>query len=327
MSNQTLLWIVFGVGVMGLLALDLGVFHRQSHTVKIKEALISSAVWIALALVFNAFVYFSRGHGPALEFLTGYLIEEALSVDNLFVFLLIFSYFRVPSEFQHKVLFWGILGALVMRAAFIVAGIALIQKFNWVIYVFGGFLILTGIRMVTEQNKEIHPEKNHVLRLFRRLMPVTDKYEGDRFFIQRGARRYATPLFIVLLMVETTDVIFAVDSIPAILGITRDPFIVYTSNVFAILGLRSIYFALAGLMQLFHYLNYGLCAILVFVGIKMVVSQYYHIPVVAALGAIVGILLLSILASIIWPRKEETELTAAVASTEEAESKSAHQGK
>src|ERR1041385_6977582 len=251
MSSQTLLWIIFGVGVMGLLALDLGVFHRKSHTVKIKEALISSAVWISLALAFNAFVYFSRGHGPALEFLTGYLIEEALSVDNLFVFLLIFSYFRVPSEFQHKVLFWGIMGALVMRAAFIVAGITLIQKFHWVIYVFGGFLILTGIKMVSEQDKEIHPEKNPVLRLFRRLMPVTEKYEGDRFFIERGARRYATPLFVVLLMVETTDVIFAVDSIPAILGITRDPFIVYTSNVFAILGLRSIYFALAGLMQLF----------------------------------------------------------------------------
>jgi tellurite resistance protein TerC len=332
MSNQTLLWVIFGAGVLGLLALDLGVFHRKSHTVKIKEALIWSAVWISLALLFNVFVYFSRGSGPALEFLTGYLIEEALSVDNLFVFLLIFSYFRVPGEFQHKVLFWGIMGALMMRAAFIVAGIALIQKFHWIIYVFGGFLILTGIKMVTEQNKEIHPEKNPVLRLFRRLMPVTDNYEGGRFFVQRAGRRYATPLFIVLLMVETTDVIFAVDSIPAILGITQDPFIVYTSNVFAILGLRSIYFALAGLMQLFHYLNYGLCAILIFVGVKMMVSELYKIPVAAALGTIVAILLISILASVIWPRKEE-ESSSTLAAMEEAESKDepeskpAHQSK
>lgn len=324
MSNQILLWVIFSVGVLGLLALDLGVFHRRSHTVKIKEALIWSAVWVSLALAFNGFVYFTRGHGPALEFLTGYLIEEALSVDNLFVFLLIFTYFRVPAQFQHKVLFWGIMGALLMRAAFIVAGITLIQKFHWVIYVFGAFLILTGIKMVKEQDKEIHPEKNPVLKLFRRLMPVTEKYEGDHFFIQRGARRYATPLFIVLLMVETTDVIFAVDSIPAILGITHDPFIVYTSNVFAILGLRSIYFALAGLMQLFHYLNYGLCAILVFVGVKMLVSEFYHIPVAVALGAIVGVLLLSILASIIWPREKEEEANSA--STEATESKSARQG-
>lgn len=304
MSTQVILWTIFTVVVLGLLALDLGVFHRKSHVVKIREALIWSAVWISLALAFNVFVYFTRGPAPALEFLAGYLIEEALSVDNLFVFLLIFSYFRVPAVYQHKVLFWGIMGALAMRAAFIVAGIALIQKFHWIIYVFGAFLIITGIRMITEQNKEIHPEKNPVLRLFRRLMPVTEGYEGDRFFVMRGARRYATPLFVVLLMVETTDVIFAVDSIPAILAITRDPFIVYTSNVFAILGLRSIYFALAGLMQIFHYLNYGLCFILVFVGVKMLVSDFYKIPVGIALGAIVAILLASILASVLRPRRE-----------------------
>jgi len=305
--NQVLLWVIFTVAVLGLLALDLGVFHRKSHVVKIREALIWSAVWISLALAFNIFVYFTRGPVPALEFLAGYLIEEALSVDNLFIFLLIFSYFRVPSLFQHKVLFWGILGALIMRAVFIVAGISLIQKFHWIIYVFGAFLIFTGIRMVTEQNKEIHPEKNPVLRLFRRLMPVTDGYEGDRFFIVRNGRRFATPLFVVLLMVETTDVIFAVDSIPAIFAITRDPFIVYTSNVFAILGLRSLYFALASLMQLFHYLNYGLCFILVFVGIKMITGEFFKIPIVVALGTIVLILAGSVLASVIWPRPVKVE--------------------
>ncbi|MBX3280468.1 MAG: TerC family protein [Acidobacteria bacterium] len=302
MSTQVILWSVFAVVVLGLLALDLGVFHRKSRAVKIREALIWCAVWVSLALIFNVFVYITRGPTAGLEFLAGYLIEEALSIDNLFVFLLIFSYFRVPAEFQHKVLFWGIAGALVMRAAFILAGIALIQKFHWIIYVFGAFLILTGVRMITEQGKEIHPEKNPVLRLFRRLMPVTDAYEGDRFFVMRGARRFATPLFVVLLMVETTDLIFAVDSIPAILAITRDPFIVYTSNVFAILGLRSIYFALAGLMQIFHYLNYGLCFILVFVGVKMLLSDFYKIPVGIALGAILAILLASILASLLKPR-------------------------
>lgn len=299
-----MLWVLFGTVVVGLLALDLGVFHRKSHAVKIREALIWSAVWISLALAFNVFVYFTRGQTAGLEFLTGYLIEEALSVDNLFVFLLIFSYFRVPAAFQHKVLFWGIAGALVMRAAFIVAGIALIEKFHWIIYLFGAFLIITGIKMISEQDKEIHPEKNPVLRLFRRMMPVTEGYEGDHFFVRRAGRLFATPLFVVLLMVETTDVIFAVDSIPAILAITRDPFIVYTSNVFAILGLRSIYFALAGLMQLFHYLNYGLCFILVFVGVKMLISDFYKIPIVIALGTIVLLLGGSILASILWPRRD-----------------------
>jgi len=303
--NEFFPWLIFGAVVLGLLALDLGVFHRKSHEVKIKEALIWSGVWISLALAFNAFVYFTRGSGPALEFLAGYLIEEALSVDNLFVFLLIFSYFRVPSIVQHKVLFWGILGALLMRALFIVAGISLIEKFHWIIYVFGAFLIYTGIRMVTEQGKEIHPERNPVLRLFRRLVPVTETYVEDRFFVMKGARRFATPLFIVLLMVETTDLIFAVDSIPAILAITRDPFIVYTSNVFAILGLRSLFFALAGLMKLFRYLNYGLCFILVFVGLKMLLAEFFKIPIVVALGVIIAILGASILVSIL--RREVPE--------------------
>ena len=302
---QNYLWVLFGVVVLGLLALDLGVFHRKSHTVKMREALTWSAVWISLALVFNLFVYYTRGPVPAMEFLTGYLVEEALSVDNLFVFLMIFSYFRVPAEYQHKVLFWGIMGALFMRAGFIIAGIALIQMFHWVIYIFGVFLIITGIKMVTSKDEEINPERNPVLRLFRRIMPVTEHYEKDRFFVRRDVRLFATPLFVVLLMVETTDVIFAVDSIPAILGITTDPFIVYTSNVFAILGLRSIYFALAGLMQIFHYLNYGLCLILVFVGTKMLIAEFYKVPVILALGVIIGVLLLSILASLIWPQKEK----------------------
>jgi tellurite resistance protein TerC len=302
---QTYLWVLFAVVILGLLALDLGIFHRKSHTVKMREALTWSGVWIALALIFNGFIYYTRGPVPAMEFLTGYLVEEALSVDNLFVFLMVFSFFRVPAEYQHKILFWGIIGALVMRAAFILAGITLIQQFHWVIYIFGAFLIITGIKMLTNDDEEINPERNPVLRLFRRVMPVTDNYDRDNFFVRKDGRLFATPLFIVLLMVETTDVIFAVDSIPAILGITTDPFIVYTSNVFAIMGLRSIYFALAGLMQIFHYLKYGLCAILVFVGTKMLISEIYKIPVVVALGTIIGVLLISILASVIWPRNEE----------------------
>ena len=299
------MWVLFAVVILGLLALDLGIFHRKSHTVKMREALTWSGVWIALALIFNGFIYYTRGPVPAMEFLTGYLVEEALSVDNLFVFLMVFSFFRVPAEYQHKILFWGIIGALFMRAAFILAGITLIQQFHWVIYIFGAFLIITGIKMLTNDDDEINPERNPVLRLFRRFMPVTDNYDRDNFFVRKDGRLFATPLFIVLLMVETTDVIFAVDSIPAILGITTDPFIVYTSNVFAIMGLRSIYFALAGLMQIFHYLKYGLCAILVFVGTKMLISEIYKIPVVVALGTIIGVLLISILASVIWPRNEE----------------------
>ncbi len=302
---QTYLWVLFAVVILGLLALDLGIFHRKSHTVKMREALTWSGVWIALALIFNGFIYYTRGPVPAMEFLTGYLVEEALSVDNLFVFLMVFSFFRVPAEYQHKILFWGIIGALFMRAAFILAGITLIQQFHWVIYIFGAFLIITGIKMLSNDDDEINPERNPVLRLFRRVMPVTDNYDRDNFFVRKDGRLFATPLFIVLLMVETTDVIFAVDSIPAILGITTDPFIVYTSNVFAIMGLRSIYFALAGLMQIFHYLKYGLCAILVFVGTKMLISEIYKIPVVVALGTIIGVLLISILASVIWPRNEE----------------------
>jgi tellurite resistance protein TerC len=297
--NQVLLWLAFNIFVLAMLALDLGVFHRKAHVVQIKEALGWTAIWITLALLFNLGIYFWRGPDPALEFLTGYLIEKALSVDNIFVFLLIFSYFDVPLLYQHKVLFYGILGALIMRAVFILMGITLIQKVHWVIYVFGGFLILTGIKIALEKEKEIRPERNPVLRIFRRFMPVSDRYENDKFFTRKEGRFLATPLFIVLLVVETTDIVFAVDSIPAILAITLDPFIVYTSNVFAILGLRALYFALAGMMRLFQYLHYGLSAILVFVGVKMLVASVWKIPVGIALGVVASILLISVGASII----------------------------
>jgi len=304
MPDQILLWVGFNLFVLLMLALDLGVFHRTAHVVKTKEALLWSVVWIALALLFNLGIYLWQGPKVALEFLTGYLIEKSLSVDNLFVFIMIFTYFGVPALYQHKVLFWGILGALVMRAIFIASGVALIEHFHWIIYVFGAFLILTGVKMAWQKDKEIHPEKNPVLRLFRRLMPVSDRYHGGAFFVKQGGRQFATPLFVVLLLVETTDLIFAVDSIPAILAITLDPFIVYTSNVFAILGLRSLYFALAGIMPLFHYLNYGLAAILAFVGAKMMLVDFYKIPIGISLSVVAAILLMAIIASRIWPRPQ-----------------------
>lgn len=297
-------WILFNLFVLAMLALDLGVFHRKAHVVRLKEALGWSVVWICLALLFNLLIYFWLGPETALQFLAGYIIEKSLSVDNLFVFLLIFSYFSVPSVYQHKILFWGILGALIMRAIFIAAGITLIEKFHWMIYLFGGFLIITGIKMAFQKDKELHPEANPVLRLFRRFVPVTDQYHSDHFFVLKEGKRWATPLFVVLLLIETTDVIFAVDSIPAILAVTRDPFIVYTSNVFAILGLRALYFALAGIMQLFHYLHYGLSLILVFVGTKMLISDIYKVPIGIALAVIAGILIVSVVASILRPRPE-----------------------
>ena len=305
MPNEYVIWIGFNIFVLAMLALDLGVFHRQAHEVKVKEALIWSAVWIALAMLFNAGIYFWRGSEVALEFFTGYLIEKSLSVDNIFVFILIFSYFSVPALYQHKVLFWGILGALLMRAILIAVGATLIAKFHWIIYVFGGFLIITGVKMALQKSTGIHPEKNPLVRLFKRFMPVTNEYHGEKFFIKENGRRFATPLFIVLLMVEFTDLVFAVDSIPAIFAITKDPFIVYTSNVFAILGLRSLYFALAGVMGYFHYLKIGLALVLVFVGAKMMVVDIYKIPIGLSLSVVGGILLLSVLASLIWPRRSE----------------------
>jgi tellurite resistance protein TerC len=300
-------WVGFNIFVLTMLAVDLGVFHRRSHEVKLREAVAWSVVWIVLALVFNAGIYFgwfgtyAAADRPerAFEFLTGYVIEKSLSVDNIFVFLLIFSYFRVPAAYQHKVLFWGILGALIMRAVFIFTGIALIEKFHWIIYLFGAFLVITGLKMAWAKDKEIHPEHNPILRLFRRLVPVTVDYVEERFFVRRGTEHLATPLFATLLLVETTDLIFAVDSIPAILAVTRDPFIVYTSNVFAILGLRALYFALAGIMGLFYYLHYGLAAVLIFVGGKMLVSGFYKVPILVSLGVIAGILTISIVVSLL----------------------------
>jgi TerC family integral membrane protein len=298
MGNRLVLWIGFNIFVLAMLTLDLGVFHRKAHVIKIKEALVWSGVWITLALLFNLGIYLWRGPETALEFLAGYLIEKSLSVDNIFVFLLIFSYFGVPPLYQHKVLFWGILGALIMRAVFIATGITLIEKFHWTIYLFGAILVLTGVKMALQKERKIQPERNPVIRLFRRWVPVTEDYAQDRFFVKKGGRYLATPLFIVLIVVETTDVIFAVDSIPAILAITLDPFIVYTSNVFAILGLRALYFALSGIMELFHHLHYGLSVVLVFVGIKMLLTGLYKIPVSIALSVVAGILLVSVMASI-----------------------------
>lgn len=301
--NQILPWIAFNIFVLGMLALDLGVFHRKAHEVKIKEALGWTAFWIVLALLFNLGIYLWLGPDSALEFLTGYLIEKALSIDNIFVFLLIFTYFDVPVIYQHKVLFWGILGALIMRAIFIMMGITLIQKFHWIVYIFGALLILTGIKIAFQKDKKIQPERNPVVKIFRRFVPVSGRYEDGKFFAKKEGRHLATPLFIVLLVVETTDVVFAVDSIPAILAITLDPFIVYTSNVFAILGLRALYFALSGMMRLFQYLHYGLSGILVFVGIKMLIASIWKIPVGIALGMVAGILIISVGASLLRQKR------------------------
>ena len=295
-------WIMFNLFVLLMLALDLGVFHRRAHAVKFREALGWSVMWILLAATFALVVYFWHGRTPALEFVTGYVIELSLSVDNLFVFLLIFRYFKVPGIHQHKVLFWGILGALMMRGIFIIAGVGLIQRFHWIVYLFGALLVYSGIKLMFQEETEIHPEKNPVLRLFRKFMPVTKDYEGNKFFVRR-AGLYATPLLIVLVVVETTDLLFAVDSIPAILAITLNAFIVYTSNVFAILGLRSMYFALAGMMEVFHYLHYGLSVVLIFVGAKMLLSHYYSIPTEWALLTVGGVLGISVLASVLHPRK------------------------
>ncbi|MCW5882761.1 MAG: TerC family protein [Anaerolineae bacterium] len=309
MDTPLWIWIAFNIFVVCMLALDLLVFHRNAHVVKVKEALLFSAFWIALALAFNVVVWWWQGSEVALQFLTGYLIEKSLSVDNLFVFLLIFSYFAVPAKYQHRVLFWGVLGALVMRFVFIIAGAALIARFHWLIYVFGAFLIFTGLRMARKGEDEIHPEKNPVVNFVRRLLPVTPNYHGGRFFIRDMGRLMATPLLIVLVMVETTDVLFALDSIPAIFAVTTDPFIVYTSNVFAILGLRSLFFALAGVMVLFHYLKYGLAAVLTFIGAKMVLIDFVHIPIGVSLLVIAAILVISVVASLVWPQSTEKATT------------------
>jgi tellurite resistance protein TerC len=300
-------WILFNAGVLTLLVLDLFVLNRKSETVSIKQALWWSAFWIGLAVIFNIFIYFWKGQQAAIEFLTGYLIEESLSVDNLFVFMLLFNYFRVPPAHQRKVLFWGILGALILRALFIIVGVSLIEHFHSTIYVLGAFLIYTGAKMAFSKDDEVNPEKNPVINFINKIIRVTKTYDGDKFFTKRDGLWYATPLFIVVVVVETTDIIFAADSIPAILAVTTDSFIVYTSNVFALLGLRSLYFALAGIMQLFHYIHYGLSLILVFIGVKLVIQDFYHFDMKYALIIVASILTLSILLSIWFPQKQEDE--------------------
>jgi tellurite resistance protein TerC len=302
-------WVGFHVVIFSMLALDLGVFHKKTHKVPVKEALTWVAVWVSLALLFNLFIFFEFGKTKALEFFTGYIIEYSLSVDNIFVFILIFTYFGVRDEYQHKVLFWGILGALIMRGIFIFAGVALINRFHWIVLVFGGFLVFTGLKMLFTKQAEVHPEANPMVRFFKKFLPVTNEMHGDKFFIRRDHKLYATPLFLVLLVVESSDLIFAVDSIPAILAITQDRFIVYTSNVFAILGLRSLYFAVSGIMGFFRFLKIGLAFVLTFVGVKML-AAYFHmeIPIVISLTVIVSILVISILASLFIKEKVEKEV-------------------
>lgn len=316
------IWGSFVGFVFIMLALDLGVFHRHAHKIEMREALTWSGIWIALALVFNAGIFAYWDHiqpgssysnaEAGFAFMAGYLVEKALSVDNIFVFLLVFGYFAVPAKYQHRVLFWGIIGALISRAIFIALGAALLERFFWTMIVFGLFLVVTGVKMALAKGTHIEPERNPLVKLLRRVMPVTEEYQGQRFFTRIDGRLWATPLFAVLLVVEFTDIIFAVDSIPAIFAITSEPFIVFTSNVFAILGLRALYFALAGIVQMFHYLSYGLAAVLVFVGLKMLYGymekaafpDWPKVPVVASLAIIAAILGVSIVASILRPVPE-----------------------
>ncbi|WP_026462752.1 TerC family protein [Adhaeribacter aquaticus] len=298
-------WVIFNAFVLLLLGLDLFVFHRKAHEVKIKEAILWSVFWVTLSLLFNLFIYIKMGREPAMEFLTAYLIEKSLSVDNLFVFLMIFGYFHVPIQYQHKILFWGVLGALVMRAVFILVGVTLLERFHFITYILGAFLIFTGIKMATTKQEKIDPESNPVVKFVSRFIPVTNTLVADKFFIRKDNILFATPLFIVLVMVETTDVVFAADSIPAILAISQDSFIVYTSNVFALLGLRALYFALAGIMQLFHYLHFGLSLILVFIGAKLLTAGFFKFDMLYALLIVAAILIGSVILSIMFPKKEK----------------------
>ncbi len=298
MDTPIIFWIIFNAFVLIMLALDLGVFHRKIHEVSVKEALTWTFVWIFLAMIFNAIIYFWKGQQQALEYFTGYLVEKALSVDNIFVFIMVFTYFQIPTKYQHKILFWGIIGALIMRVIFIFAGVALLEKFHFTIYIFGALLIFTGIKMFNHSNAKINPDKNPVLKFVKKLIPVTQTLHEDKFFTKIDGKRTATPLFLVLILIETADLIFAVDSIPAILAITQDQFIVYTSNVFAILGLRSLYFALAGVVHRFWLLSYGLAIVLIFVGIKMVIIDFYKIPIEWSLLFIAVIITASIFLSL-----------------------------
>lgn len=305
MDHHIIGWVIFSVLILIMMFLDLGVFNKNAHEITVKEAVLWSCVWIGLALMFNLGVYFFMGEKSGLEFLSGYLIEKSLSVDNIFVFVVIFKYFKVPPKYQHKTLYWGIIGAVIMRGIFIAAGIALLNMFSWLIYVFGAFLIVTGIKLgLQKSDNKIEPGRNPVIKLLRKFIPVVDTYQGEKFFVRKMGKLVGTPLLLVLIVIESTDLIFAVDSIPAILAISKDPFIVYSSNIFAILGLRSLYFALAGIMDYFRYLNIGLAFILCFVGIKMVLSDIYHISIEVSLSVIALVLFISIIASLYAEKKE-----------------------
>jgi len=298
MSLQTMMWLGFGAIILVMFVIDLGLFSRKSHEIKFREALTWTLVWVSLALAFNVWIYFEMGSTKALEFFTGYLIEQSLSVDNLFVFIMIFSFFHITKVHQPKILKWGIIGALILRAIFIMTGIELIERFHWIIYVFGGILVVTGLKMAFGGDEKIDPEKNFLIRLVRKFVPITKRIRDDRFFINKGGIRAATPLFLALVMIESSDLIFAVDSIPAVLAVSHDPFIVYTSNVFAIMGLRSLYYLLSNVMDMFVYLKLGVSVILVYVGAKMLLVDVYHIPIIFSLGTIVGVLVISILTSV-----------------------------
>jgi len=305
MATNIWFWIGFIAFVLAMLALDLGVFHKKAHAVHPREATIWVAVWVSLALVFALGLWHFKGSDPALKFLTGYVIEESLSVDNLFVMVVIFEYFAVPAICQHRVLFYGILGALFMRGLFIGVGALLLSRFEWILYVFGAMLVVTGIRMMFKHDEEFDGDNNRIVRVVRKLVPMSSQYEGKRFFVIENGRRLATPLLLVLILVEFTDLIFAIDSIPAIFGITRDPFIVFTSNIFAILGLRSMYFLLAAVVEKFYLLKYGLAVILSFIGVKMLIERWFHMDILLSLGVVVGTLSLSIAASLVWPQREQ----------------------
>ncbi len=297
-------WFIFAGVVLIALFLDLFVFHRHPHKISLKEALMLSAFWIVLGLGFGVFVYYDRGYDRAVEYLTGYLLEKSLSLDNIFVFILIFSYFKIPEEFRHKVLFWGVLGAIVFRAIFIFAGLELIKQFHWMVYVFGIILIVSAIKLLTTEEKEFHPEQTIVYKIASRIIPLRPHNGNGRFFIREGGRLYATPLFLTLVFVESSDIMFAIDSVPAILAVSKDPFVVYTSNIFAILGLRSLYFAAAGVLPLFHYLHYGLSFILGFIGVKMLLSEFYKIPVEVSLLLIGSAIFVSVVASLIVKKRQ-----------------------
>ena len=317
-SGNIWLWVGFNIFVLAMLALDLGVFHRKAHALSLKEASIWSVVWITLAMVFNAGLYLFAGPEPALQFFTGYLIEKSLSVDNIFIFVLLFTFFKVPAAYQHRVLYWGILGALIMRGTLIAVGVALIESFHWIIYLFGAFLIFTGIRMGFHKEIEVHPENDLLLKFIRRFVPVTENYEHDRFFVRRAGQVMVTPLLLVLLVIDTTDLIFAVDSIPAVFAVTRDPFLVYTSNIFAILGLRSLYFVFAGIMEKFYYLKLGLSVILTFVGVKMVLADVFSLPTALSLVVIAVVLTIAIVASIVRTRHQAAKSREPEAQADEA---------